>query len=65
MGILAVSETFVMIQSVLPSGFYSQHRQYFAQYFYNTLSDAAFYLKKGQNSYFDLNTSFFPPMVAS
>jgi len=32
-GILAVSETFVMIQSVLASGFYSQDRQYFAQYF--------------------------------
>lgn len=29
-GILAVGETFVMTQSVLASGFYSQDRQHFA-----------------------------------
>lgn len=49
-GILVVSETFVTIQSILPSGFYSQDRHYFAQYSYRTLSDESFYLKKkGQN----------------
>lgn len=62
-GILAVSETFVMIQSVPALGFYSQDRQYFAQYFHNTLSDAAFYLKKDRIHIFILTHNFFFPWL--
>lgn len=42
-GILVVSETLVMIQSTLPSGFYSQDRHYFTQYSFNTLADESYY----------------------
>lgn len=45
-GILVLSKIFFMIQSILPSDFYSHDRHHFTQYSYNTLSDESFYPKK-------------------